>query len=159
VYGNRYEKHRRYLLKPAEDLADARSLVSFIRKIAKLEQRDKNIRYLIMVNPFSGTKKGVETYHNVVKKMLNERGVDHDVLVTTKAGHAVERVKEDFELNDGERDLREYDGIVVLGGDGILSEILQGLRTRNDYDDIMKRLKFGIVGCGACNLATALFII
>lgn len=159
VYGNRYEKHRRYLLKPTEDLADARSLVSFIRKISNLEQKDKNIRYLIMVNPFSGTKKGIETYHNVVKKMLNERGVDHDVLVTTKAGHAIERVKEDFELKDGERDLQEYDGIVVLGGDGILSEVLQGLRTRQDYDDIMKRLKFGIVGCGAFNLATALFII
>ena len=157
-YGNRYEKHRRYLLKPTENLSAARSLVSSIRNIAKLEQRDTNFRYLVMVNPFSGTKRGLETYHNVVKKMLNERGVDHDVLVTTKAGHAIERVMDDYELKEGEKDLEEYDGIVVMGGDGILSEVLQGLRTRKDYDEIMKRLKFGIVGCGELNLV-ALFCI
>jgi hypothetical protein len=156
-YGNRYEKHRRFLLKPVEDLSSARSLVSFIRKVAKLEQKD-NLRYLIMVNPFSGTKRGIETYHNVVKKLLNERGIDNDVLVTRKAGHAMERVMENYELKEGERDLQDYDGIVVLGGDGLLSEVLQGLRTRNDYDDIMKRLKFGIVGCGEFHLTVVLSI-
>lgn len=156
-YGNRYEKHRRYVLQPVEDLSLARSLAVSIRQVAKLEEFDRDLLYLVLVNPYSGTQKGMETYDSIVKKMLDERGVDHDVLVTQRAGHAMERVLETYELIEGERSLTEYDGIIALGGDGLLSEILQGLRIRKDYDDLMNKMKFGIVGCGKLPYFVLLF--
>jgi len=156
LLGYRYEKHRRYKIQPTEDFAMASSLVKNIRNVAGLQPT--NHRYLVVVNPFSGTKKGRETYENVVKKMLDESGIQHDVLITKRAGHAVERMMEqdkDAPTTDntdfGGRDIAEYDGIVAMGGDGILAEVLKGLKTRSDYDEVVRKLKFGIVGCGTSN--------
>jgi len=156
LLGYRHENHRRYKIQSTEDFAMASSLVKNIRNVAGLQPT--NHRYLVVVNPFSGKKKGRETYENVVKKMLDESGIQHDVLITKRAGHAVERMMEQDEDastadNTGirERDIAEYDGIVALGGDGILAEVLQGLQTRSDYDEVVRKLKFGIVGCGTSN--------
>ena len=85
--------------------------------------------------------------------MLGESGVGHDVLVTQHARHATERMEmiRNQKRSGDEKDVSEYDGIVMMGGDGIIMEILQGLKTRNDYDAIVDRIRFGIVGCGTRN--------
>jgi diacylglycerol kinase family enzyme len=45
-----------------------------------------------------------------------------------------------------------FTGIVALGGDGILYEIMQGLQKREDCAELMERkLSFRIVGCGTSN--------
>jgi len=49
------------------------------------------------------------------------------------------------------RDVAEYDGVVAMGGDGILYEMLQTLWERVDAECLMGRMKFGIVGCGTSN--------
>lgn len=49
------------------------------------------------------------------------------------------------------RDVADYDGIVAMGGDGILYEMLQTLWEREDAECLMARMKFGIVGCGTSN--------
>ena len=156
LLGYRYGKHRRYKIQPTEDFAMASSLVKNIRNVAGLQPT--NHRYLVIVNTFSGKKKGRETYENVVKKMLDESGIQHDVLITKRAGHAVERMMEqdkDAPTTDntdfGGKDIAEYDGIIAMGGDGILAEVLKGLKTRSDYDEVVRKLKFGIVGCGTSN--------
>lgn len=149
LLGHRFEKHRRYKLQPTEDFSAASSLVQCIRGVAGLTTQKK--RFLVIVNPFSGTKSGKATYEKIVKKMMDESNMEHDVLITEYGGHAIERMtKKDIE-EVKERDISEYDGLIVLGGDGILSEVLQGLKKRADYDDIMEKLQFGIVGCGTSN--------
>ena len=166
LFGHRQEHHRRYKLQPMEDFTNARKLVQNIRHVAQLNQHQhQNQRYLVVVNPFSGTKKGKHIYETTVKKMLDESGIQHDVLWTEYAGHASERMmmmknsnNDEDEDEDGtdtdtgnQRDVSEYDGVIAMGGDGILAEILKGLKSRSDCDAIMDRIKFGIVGCGTSN--------
>ena len=154
--GFRRENHRRYKLRPLEDLGQASALVRNIRSIANLKETK---RYLVVVNPFSGTKEGKKTYEEVVKKMFQESRIEHDILVTKYAGHAEERMMKDYTGQDEGsgalsvivKDTSSYDGIIVMGGDGILAEVLKGLHTRDDFDEIRERVVFGIVGCGTCN--------
>ena len=152
ILGHRFEKHRRYKLQPTEDFDKASTLVKSIRHVSGLHAKSR--RYLVVVNPFSGRKTGRETYENIVKKMLNESHSNHDVLITKRAGHAIERMMEkngDALVAAEEKDIAEYDGIIAMGGDGILAEILEGLKKRRDYDSIVQKLTFGIVGCGTSN--------
>ena len=167
--GYRHEKHRKWKLQPTEDFLQAQTLVQSIRKVADLPSQScaSQKRYLVLVNPFSGTKQGQTTYDEIVKKMLNESGVQHDLLVTQYAGHASERMlrkqdtreygdQSESKGEDGRgsstgRDISEYDAIIMLGGDGIVSEVLAGLKKRTDYDAIMETMRFGVVGCGTSN--------
>lgn len=150
-YGHRHEHHRRLKLAPVEDFAKASQLVQNIKQISKLSHRSQD-RYLVIVNPFSGTKQGEKVYNEFVKKMLNEMGVEHDVLITQRTGHATERMME--QSNDDkqfDRDVKEYHTVIAMGGDGILSEIIHGIQKRSDFETIIDRLNFGIVGCGTSN--------
>lgn len=51
-----------------------------------------------------------------------------EVLVTKYPGHARNIVSS--------QDLSQVDGIVTIGGDGILYEVVNGLRFRGDFDKI-----------------------
>ena len=141
-----------------------RSCVHKIRTLAKLGHCNeiKPPCYLVIVNPFSGKGIGKEIYDDMLKVMLDQSGIDHRVLITTHAGHATERMskrdtpeKQGFN-NDNLEDTEEcdiscYDAVIVVGGDGILHEILQGIHRRPDTPSILSSLKFGIVGTGTCN--------
>ena len=152
-FGHRFEKHRRYKLFPTEDFSDTQHLMRAIRKVANIGHFESNEiktnKFLVVVNPFSGTKQAKNIYEKYVCKMLRECGVDHDVLVTQYAGHACDRMKKDNTV--GVPDISQYSAIISMGGDGLLSEIINGVRSRKDCDEICKKLKFGIVGCGTCN--------
>jgi len=80
--------------------------------------------------------------------MLDECGIEHDLFLTDYAGHAYERMQ--F-IPSKEGDILEYDGIVSMGGDGNLHEILQGIKAREDAEDVLKNVPFGVIGCGSCN--------
>jgi len=137
------------------DFANARVLIQSIRQLANIDLKPHSKRYLVVVNPFSGTKLGRKVYDNTVKIMLEEAGIDHDVLITERAGHATDRMLEQNQSNNDDgtsvRDVSEYDAIIAIGGDGILAEVLHGLKKRSDYDALMRKINFGIIGCGSCN--------
>jgi len=119
----------------------------------------------VVLNPYSGTGKGMEIYRDTVKVMLDQAGVDHDLFVTEYGGHASERVLEGYcggskkksgdddggGNEDSGDDLTKYDAMVAMGGDGILYEALQGIYKRSDFKQLLETLKFGIVGCGTSN--------
>lgn len=133
-------------------------------------------RFLVILNPYSGgngpkSKSGaLSIYETMVKPMLEQAGVEHDSLATTHGGHAKERMElrqsnnsdtaPDGNGNEGGsndcsesewRDISEYDAIIAMGGDGILFEIFQGIHAREDEEELLSKLKFGIVPCGTCN--------
>jgi hypothetical protein len=171
--GPRYQHHRRYKLAPMEDFAQARELLQHIRHVAGIEHvhANANARYLVIVNPMSGTKKGRQLYQSTVRHMLTESGVHHELLVTDHAGHAKERmsidetirmsqndnddegmVQDDSEHKDSKDDISKYNGVITVGGDGTLSEIMQGLKEREDYDELLEeKLTFGVLGGGTSN--------
>jgi hypothetical protein len=119
------------------------------------EPRRRQHRLLIVLNPHSGTGKAQSVYDTTVKPMLSEAGFDHSLCVTQFAGHATERMlllTQDDNPENEEEDIACFTGIIALGGDGILYEIMQGLQKREDYAELMERkLMFGIVGCGTSN--------
>ena len=76
---------------------------------------------LIIANPVSGSGAGA-SFLPAVEALLRERGVEFRSEKTARAGHATELA--DLAVREG------FDGIVCLGGDGTIFEIVNGLRGR-----------------------------
>jgi hypothetical protein len=102
-------------------------------------------KFLVVVNPCSGKKKALMQCDQEVRPLFAQSNIDFDLLVTTHAGHATERMKEDG------GDLSEYDGVIAVGGDGLLYEMMQGVQTRGDCNDLLRRMTFGIIPAGSGN--------
>lgn len=114
----------------------------------------KSKKYLVVVNPYSGLKKGKDIYEQKIHPMMEQAGLDHDLFMTQYAGHGKERMKmvTEKEMTTGTySDISSYDAIIAVGGDGILSEIINGIEERSDSHSIFGQKKFGIVGAGTSN--------
>ncbi|HIP47885.1 MAG TPA: diacylglycerol kinase family lipid kinase [Lutibacter sp.] len=72
---------------------------------------------LLIYNPFAGFGKSKKVLPKV-KETLSNKGIQYDLLLTKKRGHATKLVKE--------ADLSKYDGIISSGGDGTFHEVLNG---------------------------------
>jgi len=211
IIGNRYLRHRQYRVVPhishqstlsdgisspkngrddvKQFLSDATVVTETLRSMAGLRlkkskgrQKLKKLRYLIIINPKSGTGSAPIIYRNLIRPMLNAAGIHHELFETLHSGHATFRCHyygnegyardcferkdsgnggNDDEVKDGGDDVSKYDALIVCGGDGILFEAMKGLRKRNDFDTLCggnePSLPIGIVGCGTSNgLATSL---
>ncbi|ODM97758.1 Sphingosine kinase 1 [Orchesella cincta] len=99
-------------------------------------------RYLVIVNPVSGQGKGLPTFREKVHPILMEAGVKVELLVTERPGHARSMVSSS--------NLSEIDGIITVGGDGLLYEVVNGLRCRDDSDRI-SNIPLGIIATGSGN--------
>jgi len=165
--GPRYAHPRLFTLAPSEDLADCNALLSALRALAvgqpidkQQQQRSSTKKYLIVVNPRSGPKRNSAAIaEQQVQPMLEQAGIEVEICVTTHPRHAQERMAElsrDGSSGPGDTDVAAYDGLVLLGGDGIIHEVLNGIMDRADAADILRRIKIGVVGCGTANgFATA----
>jgi sphingosine kinase len=149
--GNRQQHHRRFTVAPTEDFADLSRLVSAMRNIIHgnknvLEER----RLLVIINPVSGRGNAQEVYQKIVMPIFEEASVPFDSLVTSYSRHAEERMRQ-LPKNGDIRDLSEYSGIVAIGGDGLVHEIMQGIHNRQDAKEIFKNVKLGMIGAGTSN--------
>lgn len=148
----RYPHHRRFQVAPAEDFAFITALVKEIRKLARPNHISSTPeRLLILINPFAGRKKGFEVYNTIVVPMLEEAGIDHDYMLTTYAGQAMELMAQRDTQEHGIDDIAKYDGLVAIGGDGSVYEIMQGIKKRSDCDAVLKKIKLGHIGAGTSN--------
>ena len=136
----------------------------------------KQLHYVIICNPTSGPNKNAEQIaHEHVIPMLQQANIETTICVTTHPGHAVElcHLQSENESNPGpstigtpvqrpglqrlQSDITYYNGIVVMGGDGTMHEVIQGIRSRPDADQVLSTIPIGIIGCGTANgLATSL---
>ena len=93
----------------------------------------KQRKYLLFVNPHSGSGTALRVYTHYAKEMFEQANIDIEAIVTTHANHAKEFVTSltHFDM---------YDGVVTIGGDGILSEVVNGISHRADGKDIFKRI-------------------
>jgi len=78
-------------------------------------------KVLLLYNPMSGNGLG-ETNHAILTNLLTEEKIEVTKKVSERAGHLIEIGKT--------MDFSEYDCVVVCGGDGSLSELLQGIIPR-----------------------------
>ena len=96
---------------------------------------------LVIVNPTSGRGRGMKIWERRAAPTLRAAGAACETRVTTRAKEATEIVRE--------ADLMRYDGVVVVGGDGTVAEVFQGLRERGDEASTSTPL--GVVPAGSGN--------
>ncbi|CAN8244657.1 unnamed protein product [Cochlearia groenlandica] len=75
---------------------------------------------LVFVHPRSGKGNGSKIWETVSKVFIRAK-VNTKVIVTERAGHAF-----DVMASIQSKELRSYDGIIAVGGDGFFNEILNG---------------------------------
>jgi len=76
------------------------------------------MNFLIIANPVSGGKKGEKRLPEI-QNLLKKNNIKYDLILTQYHGHAEIIIKQ--------ADLKEYDGIGLIGGDGTNFHVLNGL--------------------------------
>jgi len=105
-------------------------------------------RVHIIVNPVSGHRQG-KAYWERVEEIFACTELDYSVTLTERARHAYDLVGP-----HGSLDLSVLDVIVCIGGDGTISEVVNGIMSRPDRDELMRRLVLGTIPAGSeCALA------
>ncbi|CAN9499022.1 unnamed protein product [Ophioblennius macclurei] len=82
---------------------------------------------LVYINPYGGKKQGKRIYEQKVAPLFARAGVSTHVIVTEHANHARDHLRTEAEL-------KQFDGVVCVGGDGMFSEIIHGLIWRTQVD-------------------------
>ncbi|XP_045073941.1 ceramide kinase-like isoform X2 [Coregonus clupeaformis] len=90
----------------------------------KVASRPKHL--LVYINPYGGKQQGKRIYEQKVAPLF--ASISTDVIVTEHANHARDHLRTEAEL-------KQYDGVVCVGGDGMFSEIVHGLVFRAQKDN------------------------
>ncbi|CAJ0932306.1 unnamed protein product, partial [Mesorhabditis belari] len=101
-------------------------------------------RLLIFVNPHSGAGKGLETFNKRMVPLLKRRAINYELIVTSGAGQ-VERLARE------RSDLTTLSAVIILSGDGLVFELLNGLCARDDGFSLLRSLPLGLIPTGSGN--------
>jgi sphingosine kinase len=108
--------------------------------------------FKIIINPKSGKGKAEAIFKREVQPILQAAGCNVvsvipqdqtnycDVVLTTREKHAIE-----IAMNIPEDD---YDGILCVGGDGIVHEVINGLAKKDDAKGAFRKLAIGVIPAG-----------
>lgn len=100
--------------------------------------------FLVLLNPNSGVGDSHSIYNRDCALAFQDAGIKTTILVTDRAGHA-------SEYCEANEDIPKLDGIVVVSGDGMMFECLQGLMKRPDWATVMRTVALGIIPAGSGN--------
>ncbi|XP_046352905.2 sphingosine kinase 2-like [Haliotis rufescens] len=99
-------------------------------------------RLLVLINPHSGPGKALQIFNNEVKPMLEEAEIPYKMQVTEYAGHA-----RDLLLTLA---LSEWYAVVIVSGDGLIYEAINGLMERPDWEKAIQ-IPVGCIPGGSGN--------
>ncbi|KAI3445149.1 hypothetical protein Pfo_001814 [Paulownia fortunei] len=100
-------------------------------------------KMLVILNPRSGRGRSSKVFHGSVEPIFKLAGFEFEVVKTTSAGHARKlAISVDFNTCP--------DGIICVGGDGIINEVLNGLLSRENQREAMS-VPIGIIPAGSDN--------
>ncbi|XP_073456489.1 ceramide kinase-like isoform X2 [Aquarana catesbeiana] len=129
-YVLRNKSCKRWSLQTATFTApDAQVAHGWVQHIQEKIQQTGNTRprkLLVFINPYGGRGKAPSIYYTEIIHLFQLAGIETDVIETTRANHARDHILDS--------DLRTYDGLVCVGGDGMFSELLHGLVRRTQTD-------------------------
>ncbi|KAJ8416928.1 hypothetical protein AAFF_G00328060 [Aldrovandia affinis] len=116
------------------------------------QDRPKALR--VFVNPTSHRKEACQLYRDDIAPLFKLADIKADVTVTERKGHALSILRE-CKLN-------EYDGVVVVGGDGSVAEVAHGLLLRGQLDagrdtdsiftPVQATLPLGVIPAGSTDI-------
>ncbi|XP_010878406.2 ceramide kinase-like protein isoform X1 [Esox lucius] len=92
--------------------------------LSGFQNRPKSLK--VFVNPASHKKEAYEIYRDDVAPLFQLADIKTDVTISARKGHALSILKES--------NLDAYDGVVVVGGDGSVAEVVHGLLLRAQMD-------------------------
>ncbi|XP_059188685.1 sphingosine kinase 2-like [Centropristis striata] len=118
----------------------------YLRDGMLMSELSRPSRMMLLVNPQSGKGQALTLYNNHIQRMLNEAGVTHTLVITERQNHARELVKE--------ADLSQWGALVIMSGDGLLFEVINGLLERPDWEEAI-RTPLGILPSGSGNALAA----
>lgn len=99
-------------------------------------------RLLLLVNPYSGRGMAMQWCQTHILPMISEANISYNLIQTERQNHARELIRE--------ISLHEWDGIVIVSGDGLLHEVINGLMDRPDWEQAIKT-PVGMLPCGSGN--------
>lgn len=95
-------------------------------------------RFAVVVNPQGGIRQGGGVLQQV-RPWFDQAGAQLTVRFTSRGGDATRFARA--------LDLDDYDGLCVIGGDGTVHEVVNGLLTRDDQ----RRIPLGLIPAGTGN--------
>ncbi len=95
-------------------------------------------KYYIAINPFGGSKDGMDILDRVLP-IFTEAGAEVEIKETRYAGHARNMANT--------LDFKGYEGFCVVGGDGTMHEVINGMLSRKDG----KKIPIGLITAGTGN--------
>ncbi|XP_055903401.1 sphingosine kinase 1 [Eupeodes corollae] len=100
-------------------------------------------KILVILNPKSGAGKARELFHQEVVPVFVEAEISYDLYVTKYANYAKEFMRS--------KGMSNWRAIIVVGGDGIYFEVINGLMQRQDWKETFERISIGVIPCGSGN--------
>ncbi|KRZ19446.1 Sphingosine kinase 1 [Trichinella zimbabwensis] len=100
----------------------------------------------VFVNPASGTGHAHSVFQRKVLPVIEKAGMTPEIFITGKDDETEKKCKY---LN-----ISKYEKLLIVGGDGIIHEILNGLITRSDWDEALQ-LPIAVLPCGSGNALAA----
>ena len=96
------------------------------------------MKVCLIINPNSGKKKGLKIFE-LIKPVLDKNKINYELIKTKRSGHAIS-ISNKLKIED-------YDGLIMIGGDGTFHEIVSGLMSRKDQ----KKIPIGVIPGGSGN--------
>ncbi|RIA92869.1 ATP-NAD kinase-like domain-containing protein [Glomus cerebriforme] len=97
--------------------------------------------FKVFINPFGGAGKAETSFNQSVKPIFDAAGCTCEITLTEYSKNAKDIVKD--------LDLKAYDAIVTVSGDGIIHEVINGLLSRDDALEI--DIPIGVIPSGSGN--------
>ncbi|CAK4701824.1 hypothetical protein LEN26_006291 [Aphanomyces euteiches] len=150
-------RHLRELKLASTANADCEKFVHAIRYMAKMypdhkeallsidemaEKTPPQQRCLVVINPIGGPGRAVKIYESQVDAIFKAANIAVTSVITEAEYHAIKIA--------ASLDLKAYDFMVCVGGDGLACEIVQGLMQRKDWQEAIK-FPLGIIPGGSGN--------
>lgn len=93
-------------------------------------EADQQKPFLVYINPNSGAGKAKNIFFERIVPLWAEANVPYKVIMTKYANFAYDQVEQ---LN-----IKEFRGILVVSGDGLVYEVINGLMKRSDWQEAIK---------------------
>ncbi|KAF8249324.1 putative sphingosine kinase [Wilcoxina mikolae CBS 423.85] len=127
------------------ELPSLSEVESWAMTLLQLAYEDSQIqkRFKVLINPFGGQGHAKNLFEKQSLPLLSAANCTIDVETTEYRGHAIEIAKN--------IDIDAYDAVICCSGDGVPSEVFNGLAKRDDAIKALRRIAVCQLPCGSGN--------